>query len=117
MVNIITKRPSDELKGSVSLYTQLPEDSAEGASRRANFNLGGGLTDNLGLRLYGGLAKTDADDLDINAGHATSALVAGREGVRNKDINGLLSWKLNDEHRLEASAGYSRQGNILPATP
>ncbi|WP_070096108.1 TonB-dependent siderophore receptor [Pseudomonas sp. NBRC 111139] len=113
VVNIITKRPSDELKGSVSLYTQLPEDSAEGASRRANFNLGGGLTDNLGLRLYGGLAKTDADDLDINAGHATSALVAGREGVRNKDINGLLSWKLNDEHRLEASAGYSRQGNIF----
>lgn len=113
VVNIITKRPSDELKGSVSLYTQLPEDSAEGASRRANFNLGGGLTDNLGLRLYGGLAKTDADDLDINAGHATSALVAGREGVRNKDINGLLSWKLNDQHRLEASAGYSRQGNIF----
>ncbi|ULL07689.1 TonB-dependent siderophore receptor [Pseudomonas putida] len=113
VVNIITKRPSDELKGSVSLYTQLPEDSAEGASRRANFNLGGGLTDNLGVRLYGGLAKTDADDLDINAGHATSALVAGREGVRNKDINGLLSWKLNDEHRLEASAGYSRQGNIF----
>ncbi|OII56774.1 outer membrane receptor protein, partial [Pseudomonas putida] len=72
-----------------------------------------GLTDNLGFRLYGGLAKTDADDLDINAGHATSALVAGREGVRNKDINGLLSWKLNDEHRFEASAGYSRQGNIF----
>ena len=113
VVNIITKRPTDELKGSVSLYTQLPEDSAEGTSRRANFNLGGGLTDNLGFRLYGGLAKTDADDLDINAGHATSALVAGREGVRNKDINGLLSWKLNDEHRLEASAGYSRQGNIF----
>lgn len=113
VVNIITKRPTDELKGSVSLYTQLPQDSAEGASRRANFNLGGGLTDNLGFRLYGGLAKTDADDLDINAGHATSALVAGREGVRNKDINGLLSWKLNDEHRLEASAGYSRQGNIF----
>ncbi|MDH4550810.1 TonB-dependent siderophore receptor [Pseudomonas sp. BN607] len=113
VVNIITKRPTDALKGSVSLYTQMPEDSAEGASRRANFNLGGGLTDNLGFRLYGGLAKTDADDLDINAGHATSALVAGREGVRNKDINGLLSWKLNDEHRLEASAGYSRQGNIF----
>ncbi|MGE8373375.1 MAG: TonB-dependent siderophore receptor [Pseudomonas putida] len=112
VVNIITKRPTDELKGSVSLFTQLPEDSAEGASRRANFNLGGGLTDNLGFRLFGGLAKTDADDLDINASQANSALVAGREGVRNKDINGLLSWKLNDEHRFEASAGYSRQGNI-----
>ena len=112
VVNIITKRPTDAFKGNLNFYTQLPEDNAEGASRRANFNLSGGLTDNLGLRLYGGLAKTDADALDINAEHANSALVAGREGVRNKDINGLLSWKLNDEHRLEASAGYSRQGNI-----
>ena len=112
VVNIITKRPTDAFKGNLNFYTQLPEDNAEGASRRANFNLSGGLTDNLGLRLYGGLAKTDADALDINADHANSALVAGREGVRNKDINGLLSWKLNDEHRLEASAGYSRQGNI-----
>ncbi|HAB03378.1 MAG TPA: TonB-dependent siderophore receptor, partial [Pseudomonas sp.] len=113
VVNIITKRPTDALKGSVSLFTQLPQDSAEGASRRANFNLAGGLTDNLGVRLYGGLAKSDADDLDINAGHATSDLVAGREGVRNKDLNGLLSWRLNDQHRFEASAGYSRQGNIF----
>ncbi|MBA1204546.1 TonB-dependent siderophore receptor [Pseudomonas capeferrum] len=112
VVNIITKRPSDEFKGNVNLYTQLPEDSAEGVSRRANFNVSGGLTENLGVRVYGGLANTDADDLDINAKHANSALAAGREGVRNKDINGLLSWKLNDEHRLEASAGYSRQGNI-----
>ena len=112
VVNIITKRPTDAFKGNLNFYTQLPEDNAEGASRRANFNLSGGLTDNLGFRLYGGLAKTDADALDINADHANSALVAGREGVRNKDINGLLSWKLNDEHRLEASAGYSRQGNI-----
>lgn len=112
VVNIITKRPTDEFKGSLNLYTQMPEDSAEGASHRANFNLGGGLTENLGFRVYGGLAKSDADDLDINADHANSTLAAGREGVRNKDINGLLSWKLNDEHRLEASAGYSRQGNI-----
>lgn len=113
VVNIITKRPTEAFKGNVSLFTQLPQDRAEGASRRANFNLSGGLTENLGFRLYGGLAKTDADDLDINADHANSALVAGREGVRNKDINGLLSWKLNDEHRLELSAGYSRQGNLF----
>ncbi|MGH8484888.1 MAG: FepA family TonB-dependent siderophore receptor, partial [Pseudomonas sp.] len=68
--------------------------------------------DNLALRVYGGLAKTDADDADINADHANSALAAGREGVRNKDINGLLSWQLNDAHRLQMSSGYSRQGNI-----
>ncbi|MBH3428333.1 TonB-dependent siderophore receptor [Pseudomonas alkylphenolica] len=112
VVNIITKRPTQELKGNVSLYTLLPEDKAEGASKRTNFNLSGGLTDALAFRVYGGLAKTDADDAEINADHANSALAAGREGVRNKDINGLLSWHLNDAHRLELSSGYSRQGNI-----
>ena len=112
VVNIITKRPTKELKGNLSLYTALPQDSAEGASQRANFNVSGGLTDDLSFRAYGGLAKTDADDLDINADHANSTLAAGREGVRNKDINGLLSWHVNDANTLELSAGYSRQGNI-----
>lgn len=112
VVNIITKRPSEELKGQVSLYTLMPEDKAEGASQRANFNLSGALADNLTFRTYGGLSKTDADDLDINADQAKSALPAGREGVRNKDIDGLLSWRVNDEHTLELSAGYGRQGNI-----
>ncbi|MDH1011829.1 TonB-dependent siderophore receptor [Pseudomonas nicosulfuronedens] len=112
VVNIITKRPSEELKGQVSLYTLMPEDKAEGASQRANFNLSGALADNLTFRTYGGLSKTDADDLDINADQAKAALPAGREGVRNKDIDGLLSWRVNDEHTLELSAGYGRQGNI-----
>ena len=112
VVNIITKRPTQELQGDVSLFTVMPEDDAEGVSRRANFSLSGGLTDDLSFRLYGGLAKTDADDLDINADDANSTLAAGREGVRNKDINGLLSWNLNDAHRLEFSSGYSRQGNV-----
>lgn len=112
VVNIITKRPTQELQGNISLFTVLPEDHAEGASQRTNFSVSGGLTDDLSFRAYGGLAKTDADDLDINADSANSALVAGREGVRNKDINGLLSWRVNDQHRLELSSGYSRQGNI-----
>ena len=112
VINIITKRPTKEFHGSVNLYTQLPEDQAEGASKRTNFNLSGGLTDDLSFRLFGGLAKTDADELDINAGHNNSTLVAGREGVRNKDVNGLLSWRVNDAHTLELNSSYSRQGNI-----
>ncbi|MBD9482127.1 FepA family TonB-dependent siderophore receptor [Pseudomonas sp. PDM14] len=114
VVNIITKRPTKELRGSMTLYTILPEDDAEGAGKRANFNLSGPLTDNLAFRLYGGANKTDADDSDINASHQADAggLVAGREGVRNKDINGLLSWQLTPEQTLDLEASYSRQGNI-----
>ncbi|MCS5874432.1 hypothetical protein LN650_30845 [Klebsiella pneumoniae subsp. pneumoniae] len=32
--------------------------------------------------------------------------------MRNKDINGVVSWKLNPQQILDFEAGYSRQGNI-----
>ncbi|MCE5363132.1 TonB-dependent siderophore receptor [Pseudomonas anguilliseptica] len=114
VVNIITKRPTEDLRGSVTLYAIQPEDDAEGTGQRANFNLSGALNDSLAFRLYGGANKTNADDADINGEHQVGAdtLVAGREGVRNKDISGLLSWQLNPGHSLDLEATYSRQGNI-----
>ncbi|MDG9924986.1 MULTISPECIES: FepA family TonB-dependent siderophore receptor [unclassified Pseudomonas] len=114
VINIITKRPTDEVRGSVTAYTSLPEDDAEGMSKRSNFSLSGPISDAFTFRLYGGASTTDADDADINRDHQASAdaMVAGREGVRNKDINGLLSWQLNPEQTLDLEAGYSRQGNI-----
>ncbi|PWB33878.1 TonB-dependent siderophore receptor [Pseudomonas sp. SDI] len=115
VVNIITKRPSAELKGAMTLYTLLPEDDAEGMSKRTNFSLSGPLTDDLIFRVYGGLNKTDADDQRINSAHQAfeESLMAGREGVRNKDINGMLSWKINPQHTVDLEASYSRQGNIF----
>lgn len=116
VVNIITKRPTQAFSGSLSAYTNLPEDDAEGATKRTTFSLAGPLTDALTFRVYGNLNKTDADDSDINLAHTDVAngasLAAGREGVRNKDVNGLLSWELNDRQMIDFEAGYSRQGNI-----
>jgi len=73
----------------------------------------------LSYRVYGNVAKTDADDADINAGHESlrignqvGTLPAGREGVRNKDLNGLLSWQLTPDQSLDFEAGFSRQGNL-----
>lgn len=62
-------------------------------------------------RVYGNLNKTDADSWDINSPVGTKN-AAGHEGVRNKDINGVVSWKLNPQQILDFEAGYSRQGNI-----
>ena len=116
VVNIITKRPTQELSGSLSAYTNLPEDDAEGMTKRTTFSLSGALTEALAFRVYGNLNKTDADDSDINLAHTDtasgSALAAGREGVRNKDINALLSWALDDQQTLDFETGFSRQGNI-----
>ena len=115
VVNIITKRPSDKLSGSLTAYYLAPEDDAEGVSKRTNFNLSGPITDDLVFRVYGGLNKTDADDPGINTAAQASpdSVVAGREGVRNKDVNGLLSWQFTPEQSLDLEASYSRQGNIF----
>ncbi|KJK16686.1 FepA family TonB-dependent siderophore receptor [Pseudomonas sp. 2(2015)] len=115
VVNIITKRPTQDLRGSMTLYTMLPEDDSEGTGKRVNFSLSGPLTDSLIFRVYGNLNKTDADDMKINSAHQAyeESLMAGREGVRNKDINGLLSWKIDPANTVDLESSYSRQGNIF----
>ena len=112
VVNIITKRPTNDWYGSLSLYTNQPENEKEGATKRTNFSLSGPLAgDVLTMRLYGNLNKTDADDFDINT-RENGSYAAGREGVRNKDINAIVSWKMTPLQMLDFSYGYSRQGNI-----
>ncbi|EAP9279917.1 TonB-dependent siderophore receptor [Salmonella enterica] len=112
VVNIITKRPTNDWHGSLSLYTNQPESSKEGDTRRGNFSLSGPLAgDTLTMRLYGNLNRTDADSWDINSSAGTKN-AAGREGVTNKDINSVLSWKMTPQQILDFEAGYSRQGNI-----
>ena len=119
VVNIITKGTTQETHGSATLYHSFPQHSDEGATERADFGLSGPLTETLSYRVYGNVAKTDSDDWDINSGHESTrtgnqvgTLPAGREGVRNRDINGLLSWQLTPDQTLEFEAGFSRQGNI-----
>jgi ferric enterobactin receptor len=114
VINIITRKPSDTLSGSMTLYGLVPEHGEEGGSQRAGFNLSGPLARDWSFRVYGNLNKTDADDADINAEHSNgTTAAAGREGVRNKDINGLLRWDPSEQQTLELEAGYSRQGNIF----
>ena len=60
------------------------------------------------FRLYGNWNKTQADAVGINGNPA----IAGREGVRNKDINGRLVWNINEKNKLTLDSGFSRQGNI-----
>ncbi|MEE1864940.1 TonB-dependent siderophore receptor [Pseudomonas auratipiscis] len=119
VVNIITKQASTQTHGNATVYQNFPQHGDEGASKRVSFGLNGPLTDNLSYRVYGNVAKTDADDWDINQGHESlrtgkqaGTLPAGREGVRNKDLNGQLTWRLSPEQSLAFEAGFSRQGNI-----
>lgn len=115
VVNIKTKSVTDELHGSVGYYTNQPESSEEGTTNRANFSLSGPIIkDKLGFRIYGNINKTDADSMYINDSvkSSSTALSAGREGVRNKDIAGRLQWNISPEQKLLFDASFSRQGNI-----
>ena len=118
VVNIITKAPTDTFSGSVTAYGLIPEDSNYGSTRRTGFNLSGPIADKLSFRVYGNIAKTDADKPALNSQasgmevNATTVPPAGREGVRNKDINGLVRLDINRDHRLELEGSFSRQGNI-----
>lgn len=114
VVNIITKAPGKVATGSVTAFTNIPENSDEGVTRRLSFNTAGPLTDTLSFRVYGNVNKTDADDPAINDDYAsgTNLAPAGREGVRNRDLDALLHWDMTEEQTLEFETGFSRQGNI-----
>lgn len=124
VVNIITKAIPDQFSGSATVYTDQPESSVDGATKRADFSLAGPLSDKVGLRISGNIAKTDSDAWDINRDHASwrgvatngtdyrGTFPAGREGVRNKDLALRLSVQPVEAHQFDLDASFGRQGNI-----
>ena len=112
VVNIKTKKVTNEVHGSVEVFTNQPENSKEGPSHRESFNLSGPIIkDVLSYRLYGNYNKTDADAADINPLTESGSRAAGREGVENKDISGRLAWQINDQQSLTLDTSFGRQGN------
>lgn len=112
VVNIKTKKVTNEVHGSIEVYTNQPENSKEGGTHRESFNLSGPIIkDVLSYRLFGNYAKTDSDAPDINPLTASGTRAAGREGVENKDIAGRLAWQINEQQSLTLDTSVGRQGN------
>lgn len=116
VVNIITKPASDKLSGSLSVYGNLPEHGDDGSTGRTTFSLTGPISDSLDFRLGGSAVNFQGDAYDINEGHQTQrgrySYPAGREGFKNRDISGKLSWRPAAGHTIDLEASYGRQGNI-----
>ena len=114
VVNIKTKKVSNQLHGSIETYTNQPENSKEGDTNRVSVNLSGPIIqDVLSYRIYGNYNKTDNDAPDINPVVGSNGYrAAGREGVENKDINARLAWKMTDHQHLLFDIGSGRQGNL-----
>ena len=112
VVNIKTKKVTNETHGSVEAFMSQPEDSKEGVSHRESFNLSGPIVkDVLSYRLFGNYNKTDADAADINPLTASGTRAAGREGVENKDIAARIAWQMTDQQSLTFDTSFGRQGN------
>ena len=115
VVNIVTKKVSNEFHGSINAFMNLPADKEEGDTHRIGFDLSGPvIKDVLGFRIYGNLNSTDADSPFINQrsnDKGSKSLAAGQEGLINKDIGGRLAWRLSPAQTLTLDTTYSRQGN------
>ncbi|MBB3809030.1 FepA family TonB-dependent siderophore receptor [Pseudochelatococcus contaminans] len=113
VVNIITKRP-DKQSFSATTFANIPENSDEGRTYRSTIVAGGPISENLSYRFSANYNITGADDIGINedATPEGESVAAGREGVKNTDFRGLLSWKLNEQHVLDFEAAWSQQRNI-----
>lgn len=115
VINIITKGPATEFRGSLSGYVQQPEDTLESDTKRGNFSLSGPISKGLSFRVYGSYNKTGGDDPSLNAEASEAAEgttpPGGREGVENKDVNGMIRWAPAEGQRIDLEAGFSRQGN------
>lgn len=112
VVNIKTKKVSNEVHGSIEAFMNQPEDSKEGNSHRESFNLSGPIVkDVLSYRLYGNYNKTRSDDADINPLSTSGSRAAGREGVENKDMSARLAWQVTDQQSLTFDSTFGRQGN------
>ena len=120
VINIITKTPETS-SATVTLQTEIPENSLEGGNKRANVVLSGPLSERFSQRTVLNYNKQDGDEPDLNrdatvaesAGRDGSARVAaGREGVENMDARTLIRFDQNETHTWEAELAYSRQGNI-----
>lgn len=120
VVNIITKKVSDDYQGSAQVYAKKPQNNKEGGSYRVGASASGALLpDVLGFRVYGNFNKTQMDDPDINPlvplinsdGSSYLVRAAGREGVSNKDVGLRLAWQINPEHSLSFDVMYGWQGN------
>lgn len=112
VVNIITKRP-EEQRIQITGHGEISQNSKEGSSWRTGILASGPLTEGLYYRSIVSYHASQPDDKNINRASSVdpNEVAAGREGVKNLDLNQRIDWDVNEENRLSFEGGFSRQGN------
>ena len=99
VINIITKKVSDEWSGTVELGTILQDSNNSGEIKNGSVYLTGPLIENkLGMQL--GLNKQKREE---------DSYVGGFRGTEIESLNSRLTYLINDQHDLEFEANFTKQ--------
>lgn len=99
VINIITKKVSDEWSGTVELGTILQDSNHSGEIKNGSVYLTGPLIENkLGMQL--GLNKQKREE---------DSYVGGFRGTEIESLNSRLTYLINDQHDLEFEANFTKQ--------
>jgi outer membrane receptor for ferrienterochelin and colicins len=122
VVNIITRKVGTRWRGSVRLDAIHQENRLAGDSQIGSFSVSGPLlADQLGLKIYGGADKREADDPSLNPAAANGTRQTALPGLKNRYLSGQLAWTPNAQHAvtldLDTShrdhAGFELERNAL----
>ena len=98
VINIITRKVSDQWSGSVTTEGTLQQHSKFGDSGQVSFYANGPiLKDRLGLQIWGRGYRRGSDDL-----------LDGTQGAKEGDLNGRLTFTPHEDHDIYLEGGISR---------
>lgn len=120
VINIITKKAGSKPSTSVNSTIEVPQNPKEGWTRQIDFLTSGPVSEVMSYRIYGGFSKRSPDAADINGpvnpgtgGTEDIYGTAGRDGIVNGNINGLVSTSVAPGHTFDLQGGYTRQDGLF----
>lgn len=110
VINIITRKVAKEWGGSVTLETQIPQNSDEGDVHKANFYLSGPIKEDvLGVALRGSVLRRGSSDLVFGDGASVSSRGPSPVEGRTYSIGAKFSLTPHKDHDVWLDLDRSRQ--------
>ncbi|MEQ4675462.1 catecholate siderophore receptor CirA [Providencia vermicola] len=108
VINIITKKESNDWHGSLSFDSTIQEKRDHGDTNKGGFFVTGPLIkDKLDIKVYGSLAHRRADRVEPVSLGRTS--IGGIEGNTTRDGNVDLKWSPAENQTVDLGYGFNRQ--------